>query len=90
MNRAPQPPLPIKKVPIDNENVWEVNTTNFEKTIKTGNKNTRFQQKNLSWAAKPIQKSTLPPLPPSPKEPNGNARKSRKARKARKTRRQRK
>jgi hypothetical protein len=60
------------------------------KNLKPGNINTRAEAKNLSWANKPLTKSTLPPLPPSPKTPNNNTRKQRKTRKARKTRRQRK
>ena len=75
------------------ENIWEVNLNALKKTIKPGNKNTRAEERNISWANKPLKKSNLPHLPPSPNGTNAKARKSRKtrkARKARKTRRQRK
>ncbi len=71
-------------------NVWEINVNELVKTIKPGNKNTRAEERNITWANKPLKKSTLPPLPPSPKTPNSNSRKQRKTRKSRKTRRQRK
>ena len=79
MNSAPQPPK-------SNEVVWKVNTTNFEKKIKVGNKNTPAEEVNISWANRPLKKRNLPPLPPSPKANNGKARKSRKARKTRRQR----
>jgi len=72
------------------ENIWEVNLNALKKTIKPGNKNTLAEERNISWANKPIKKSNLPPLPPSPNSNKNKSRKSRKARKARKTRRQRK
>ena len=71
-------------------NVWEINVNTLVKNLKPGNKNTRAEEKNTSWANKPLKKSTLPPLPPSPKTPNSKSRKQRKTRKSRKTRRQRK
>jgi hypothetical protein len=70
-------------------NIWEVNVNELVKNLKPGNANTIGRKAaNISWANKPLKKSTLPPLPPSP---NGNkARKTRKTRKARRTRKQRK
>ena len=67
------------------ENIWEVNVNALAKTIRPGNQNTRAEERNISWANKPLKKSNLPPSPASRKQ-----RKQRKSRKQRKTRRQRK
>lgn len=73
------------------ENIWEVNINQLANTLRPGNQNTRFEKRNMSWANKPLQNSTLPPLPPSPKTPvSRKQRKQRTSRKSRKSRRQRK